>query len=318
MDSEKQDLDMPHNDPTHQPMVAVYMICYNCEAYIAQAIEGVLMQQTNFAVKLFIGDDASTDNTSAICKKYRAQYPEKIELILHANNVGAVQNAQSVYNACLASGAAYIAMCEGDDYWTDALKLQKQVDLLEANPQYALCFHEVNQLHESTKEQHEFFLYTKEFYNTKDVIELGTFIATPSIVFRSNAIQFPNWYFRISFGDTMLILMVSLKGDIVLIRERMAVYRKHEKGMSIEMEANQIQLALESVKLLHYFNLHTNFAHDATIQSVNTATILRFKHFEPYQNTMDTRSIPQKLASPDFWKRKAKEITTGLTNKNKK
>ena len=309
---------MPHNDPTHQPMVAVYMICYNCDAYIAQAIEGVLMQQTDFRVILFIGDDASTDSTASICKSYQAQYPDRIELILHEKNVGAVQNAQSVYKACMASGAAYIAMCEGDDYWTDAHKLQKQVDLLEANPTYAMCFHEAVLLNESTGEEQTYLEYSQVRYNTRDVIALGTFIPTASIVFKTEGFQFPEWYFRISFGDTMLILIASLYGDICLIRKNMAVYRKHQQGMSVEMESNQIQLALESVKLLHYFNLHTNFAYDACIQAANTATLLRFKHYVPYQNTMDTRSLPQKISSADYWQRKAKELKAGLKTKSGK
>lgn len=299
---------MPHNDPAHTPTVAVYMICYNCEAYIAQAIEGVLMQQTHFAVKLFIGDDASTDNTAGICKSYQAQYPDRIELIQHPKNVGAVQNAQSVYKACFSSGAAYIAMCEGDDYWTDPLKLQKQVNLLDANPQYALCFHEAVLLNMQKGALETYAQYHQDVYATKEVLQIGAFVPTLSIVFRTAGFQFPDWYFKVSIGDIALVLMNSLKGDIVLLREKMGVYRKHEKGMSIEMEANQIQLSLESVKLLHYFNLHTQFKYDHIIQEVNTATLYRMKHFVAYQNTSDTRPLRQKLVSPDFWRRKIREL----------
>ena len=299
---------MPLANENTTPMVAVYMICYNCEAYIAQAIEGVLNQQADFAIKLFIGDDASTDGTSSICKMYQARFPQHIELLLHPANIGAVNNAKAVYEACLSSGARYIAMCEGDDYWTDPLKLQKQVNLLEANPQFALCFHEIMQLQEDTKEIKEFYSYTKELYNTSDVIRLGTFIATPSIVFKAEYLQFPSWYFRTSFGDTALILMISLGGDIILIREKMGVYRKHEKGMSLQMEADQVQLALETIKLLHYFNLHTQLKFDKPIQETNTATLLRLRHFVPYQNVSDTRSLLKKIRATDFWRRKIREI----------
>lgn len=309
---------MPHNEPSHSPLLAVYMICYNCEAYIAQAIEGVLMQQTDFVVKLFIGDDASTDNTAGICKKYQAQYADRIELILHPKNVGAVQNAQSVYKACLASGAAYIAMCEGDDFWTDALKLQKQVNLLEANPQYAMCFHEAELLNESTGEYLTYTTYAQDVYDTEAVIKTGAFVPTLSIVFRTKGFHFPDWYFHISIGDIALILMVSLQGDVVLMREKMGVYRWHDKGMSKQLEANQIELALASIKLLHYFNLHTNFAYDATIQAANTATLQQLKHSSTYQNSSDNRSIPQKISSPDFWQRKAKELKAVLKTKSGK
>ena len=96
MDLAKQDLGMPlQQDNIHAPLVAVYMVAYNCEKYIAQAIDGVLMQETNFNYKLFIGDDCSTDGTAAICKKYRDQYPDKISLIIQSVNKGAVQNAKA-------------------------------------------------------------------------------------------------------------------------------------------------------------------------------------------------------------------------------
>jgi hypothetical protein len=230
--------------------------------------------------------------------------------------VGAVQNAQSVYNACLVSGAAYIAMCEGDDYWTDAQKLQKQVDLLEANPQYALCFHEAVLLNETTGKEQPYASYAQEVYNTEAVLKTGAFVPTLSIVFRTKGLQFPDWYFRISIGDIALILMVSLQGDVVLMREKMGVYRWHDKGMSKQLEANQIQLALESVKLLHYFNLHTNFAYDTTIQAANAARLYQLKHSVSYQNSSDNRSLPQKISSPNFWQRKAKELKAGLKSKN--
>jgi len=308
MDLEKRDLDMPSGNNAAGPLVAVYMICYNCEAYIAQAIEGVLMQQTDFTIRLFIGDDASTDGTVGICKAYQARFPEQIELLLHPVNIGAVNNAKTVYHACLASGAAYIAMCEGDDYWTDPLKLQKQVTLLNENPQYALCFHEVFQLNEATGEETPYLSYAKDIYTTEDILNIGTFIPTVSILVRTKVMQFPNWYYRISFGDALLILMASLKGYIVLLREKMGVYRKHSGGISTGMQVDVLESALESIKLYHYFNLYTRFAYDDIIQQVNTATLYRWKHFVPYRNTRDTRPLWQKIRAHDFWLRKLREI----------
>lgn len=294
--------------PDTQPMVAVWMVTYNHEAYIAQAIEGVLMQQTNFAVQLFIGDDASTDATTSICKAYQEKHPEKITLLQHPENIGSIQNAKSVYEACLNSGAKYMAMCEGDDYWTNTQKLQKQVDLLEAHPQYSLCFHDAWLLMNKSGTMHEYAAYPQDTYDTVAVLIKGAFIPTLSIVCRVEGLNFPNWFSRTSIGDIAFVLMNSLQGDIILLREKMGVYRKHEKGVSVEMEANQIQLSLESVKLLHYFNLHTQFEYDHIIQEVNKATLYRMKHFVAYQNTSDTRPLRQKLVSPDFWRRKIREL----------
>jgi glycosyltransferase involved in cell wall biosynthesis len=114
------------------------MITYNHENYIRQAIEGVLMQQTTFPIELIIGEDRSKDNTRMICQDYQLKYPDKIRLFLPESNLGMIQNFRSTLQA---STGKYIAICEGDDYWTDPLKLQKQVDFLESNEEYSVCFH---------------------------------------------------------------------------------------------------------------------------------------------------------------------------------
>ncbi len=118
------------------PVVSVYMITYNHGNFIAQAIEGVLMQQTNFSVELVIGEDCSTDNTRQVCLEYKEKYPDRIKLVLSEKNLGVGKNGLNTFAACLGK---YIAICEGDDYWTDPLKLQKQVDFLESHPDYTIC-----------------------------------------------------------------------------------------------------------------------------------------------------------------------------------
>ena len=118
------------------PFISVVMLAYNHEKYIIQAIEGVLMQQTTFPFELIIGEDCSTDNTRQICIEYREKYPDIIRLLLPENNLGVVQNSN---NTIAATRGKYMAFCEGDDYWTDPLKLQKQVDFLESNPDYSIC-----------------------------------------------------------------------------------------------------------------------------------------------------------------------------------
>ena len=113
------------------PLVAVYMITYNHENYIAQAIDSVLTQKTTFPIKIFIGEDCSTDRTAAICLKYKEKNPGKIEVTFNKQNIGPKNNAKQIFQACFVSGAKYIAMLEGDDYWTDPNKLQLQADFLE-------------------------------------------------------------------------------------------------------------------------------------------------------------------------------------------
>jgi glycosyltransferase involved in cell wall biosynthesis len=116
-------------------LVSVCMITYNHQSFIAKAIDGVMMQETNFRYELILSDDCSTDNTREICKLYHSKYPDKIKLLLPESNIGVIKNSLGTLRACTGK---YIAICEGDDYWTDALKLQKQVDFMEANPEYGM------------------------------------------------------------------------------------------------------------------------------------------------------------------------------------
>lgn len=125
------------------------MITYNHAPFIAQAIEGVLMQQVNFPFELVIGEDCSTDDTRSICVSYQQRYPEIIKLRIPEHNLGMVANGKENHKAC---AGKYIAICEGDDYWTDPLKLQKQVDFLENHPDYSLCCHKFIILDEHKKE----------------------------------------------------------------------------------------------------------------------------------------------------------------------
>ena len=118
-----------------EPLVSVKMLTYNHELYIGQAIQGVLQQKTNFPFELVIGEDCSTDSTREIVFDYQKKYPDIIMVITSDKNVGANKNSKRTTKACRGK---YIAFCEGDDYWTDPYKLHKQVDFLEANPDYGM------------------------------------------------------------------------------------------------------------------------------------------------------------------------------------
>lgn len=128
-------------------MVSIILITYNHEKYISKAIESILQQKTTFDTELLIGEDCSTDNTREITKEYQKRNPEKIKLITSTKNVGFIQNELRVLKNCKGK---YIAFCEGDDYWTDPYKLQKQVDFLEQNPDYGLVHGDVNIYNQET------------------------------------------------------------------------------------------------------------------------------------------------------------------------
>lgn len=117
------------------PQISICMITYNHENYLGQAIESIIMQKTDYKIELVIGEDNSTDATRTICEKYAKVYPQLVRLLPSEKNLGISQNFTRTLGACTGK---YLAFCEGDDYWTDPYKLQKQVNFLEANPEYGL------------------------------------------------------------------------------------------------------------------------------------------------------------------------------------
>lgn len=127
------------------PLVSIPMLTYNHEKYIAQAIESVLKQKTDFPFELVIGEDCSTDGTRAIIEAYAQRYPDQIKVVTSAANVGALANNIRTAKAC---NGKYMATLEGDDFWNDELKLQKQVNFLESNAEFGLVHSDVNHLNE--------------------------------------------------------------------------------------------------------------------------------------------------------------------------
>lgn len=211
------------------PLVSVWMITYNQEEFIAQAIESVLMQKTSFDYEIIIGEDFSKDNTRNICAEYQKKFPDKIKLLFSKKNIGMTANAIRVFDACKGK---YIALLEGDDCWTDPCKLQKQVDFLEANPQIAGCFHDVINVDENTKTIKEnYYKSLKSVYTQQDCITwMGGAYATCSLVFCSTAIKdIPKWTFK-CMSDYVLDILITEHGDIAYIPANMGAYRIHKGG----------------------------------------------------------------------------------------
>lgn len=212
------------------PMLSVCIITYNQEKYIAQTLDGILMQQTNFNVEVVIGEDCSTDNTKNIILQYAAQYPGKIKLLSRTQNFGVRKNFEQTLLACTGK---YIAICEGDDYWTDNNKLQKQVDFLEANEDYKICFHNTAIVYEDTGKTDN--ANKPDQPATTSMIDLidHWYMMTCSMVFRNEVKVFPKWFTKAFNTDYALqMLIVGNGGKIGYLPDVMAVYRKHSEGES--------------------------------------------------------------------------------------
>ena len=226
-----------------EPLVSIAMLAYNHEKYISQAIDSILMQETNFDYKIIIAEDYSTDRTRQIIRKYQEKYPNKFKLILQNSNAGVNQN-----NLDLLSNleGKYIAALEGDDYWTGPLKLQKQVDFLEANPEYGLCCHNVQQLNTFDNSKSTIIPNLKDDadISLQDYV-LSNTTATCSIMFRADCF-FPikQWFKQLPFGDLGLILTVLKASNqkAHVLKDVMGVYRIHEKGIHGNLHKNNKRL----------------------------------------------------------------------------
>ena len=221
-----------------QPLVAIRCITYNHEPYIRDALEGFVMQRTDFPVVAIVHDDASTDGTAAIIREYAEKYPDLILPIYESENQYSKRDGSlnRIMNAaCEATGARYIAMCEGDDYWTDPLKLQKQVDFLESHPDYSMCFHNAIEHWEDGKiTDHLFAELERRDYDYKE-LGSGWRVPTASAIIRKEIFDSELYKKAVGckdfiYGDILIWLTAIEYGKVYCIGETMSVYRRHIGG----------------------------------------------------------------------------------------
>lgn len=211
-------------------LVAIHCLVYNHEPYLRDCFEGFVMQKTNFRFVAIVHDDCSTDHSVDIIREYEAKYPDIFRPIYETENqyskpdgsLGRIMNA-----AIDATGAKYMAMCEGDDYWTDPYKLQKQVDYMEAHPECSMCFHRVQILDELSHELQPDFLEDVPY--SKDGLRLaqGNYIHFVSVMFRKNGSVDEKYakVGRISMGDQILYHLYAEVGHFKKLPDIMGVYR---------------------------------------------------------------------------------------------
>ena len=230
------------------PTVSVCCITYNQERFLTQAVESVLMQETDFAVELVIGEDCSTDGTRAIALAYEQRYPGRIRVLTPDTNLGIMRNLMATFAACQGE---YIAFLEGDDYWTDPTKLQRQVDALRANGNCALCCHDAEIFFDADSDRTLVFSQhvaphalpppsenASALQLTQlDLARAGWIIPSASLLFRASSMPqpLPAWFAGVYSGDYTLHLLSTRWGPALYLPRVMARYRQHDQSVSSTM-----------------------------------------------------------------------------------
>lgn len=252
-------------------IVAIKCLVYNHEKYLRQTLEGFVMQKTNFPFYAVVHDDASTDSSPEIIREYAEKYPYIIHPIYEKENQYSKHDgslACIVHAAC--SNAKYVACCEGDDYWTDPLKLQKQVDFLESHPDYSMCFHTAIQHWEDGRKPDEVFRQIEDREYTGEELFKTWTAATASVMLRRSVIE-SDIYKRARqnkkfiYGDIITWLSAAHEGKVWGMSDVMSVYRRQETGAvfhySIDREIRHAYHCLEIYKVFgtEFKSLSKNF-----------------------------------------------------------
>lgn len=282
-------------------LVSVRLMTYNHENYILSALENANSQLTSARFEIIIGDDFSTDSTAHLIESYIMSNTTLNELNylkrgdsykVKRRKEGRLYNFVNILDNCRGK---YIALLDGDDYWIDERKLQKQVDFLEANPRFAICFspvHIVDQQGQLIEISNQDTLSETTY---KDLLK-GNYLNTPSVMIRRDALpdQLPEWINKMPMGDWPLLLLASMNGDIKMLNEPLAAYRIHDKGvwsthtsfqkLLVGFKARRILLA-ELPKKAHSILLHSIVGNALYISSYyrdNGARVLALRYFLLY------------------------------------
>ncbi|MDN5307379.1 MAG: hypothetical protein PWP16_742 [Eubacteriaceae bacterium] len=259
------------------PLVSISCITYNHENFIRDAIEGFLMQRTTFPVEILIHDDASTDKTAEIVREYEQKFPQLIKPIYQTENqYSKGKKISATYNYPRAKGK-YIALCEGDDYWTDPLKLQKQVDFMEANPEYGMCYTSFNILFNSTgkviqnaaKSLHN--IYPMKYSNQEEFIIKKGYVCPPSWLFLRSLLMQYNPINCACDGSFCMFSFFMSKTKVYFLNDVTCTYRvlknsaSHSRVPLIDYQRRKDLLELQ-FQLVDQYNLSDNIKQKCKFQ----------------------------------------------------
>jgi len=257
-----------------KPIVTVLCTTYNHEKYIEDAIEGFLIQETNFPFEIIIHDDASTDKTAQIVREYEAKYPLLIKGIYQTKNRWSqgLKNGEILYPM---SKGEYIALCEGDDYWTDAKKLQVQIDEMKKYPNVSISFHSAYELKDRKVGK---ILANRandnKIFTTSEVISgYGDFCPTASLIVNKKVMKhLPYWYYsEAPVGDYFIQIFTSISGGALYINKIMSIYRVGETGgwsHSQKQFSNMLNFVNKMTKSLEFLNSDLEYKYTSEINYI--------------------------------------------------
>lgn len=243
--------------------VSVWMTAYNHEKYLAQCLDSVLGQKTNFDFEIILGEDCSTDRTREIAIEYKNRFPEKIKLFLPQQNLGMMEMDIATWKLCTGE---YIALLNGDDYWTDEYKLQTQADFLDANTDAVMCFHQARVVNETDGSSFEtVYLEPGDTMPVESLLLGYNPVMTPTAMIR-NVVDPPEWYADMPYGDMTLYFLLAEKGKIKYIDKLMSVYRIHSNG---QWQGDSVMNnLLKDIKFYNVLNEKMNFKFDTFIKKI--------------------------------------------------
>lgn len=253
-----------------KPLVDVNLITYNHEKFVARAIDSVLEQKTDFDYRIIIGDDCSTDQTQSIIIDYARQHPERIEPMLVLKHRGIINKDRVGIEVLKLSTAKYVALLDGDDYWTDPNKLQTQVDFLETHPECSVCFHNAEMFYDDGSKPPVNLRPPdqKEISTVEDV--LAGMVPLPcTALFHNRLLVLPEYFYKVTNADWMMFALLAERGCVGYINKVMAAYRMHPEG--IWSKRNRRQRLKEHINTYQTMNEHLKFKYSGIISNRITA-----------------------------------------------
>lgn len=236
------------------PILSVCIITYNHNLFLRQAIDSVIMQEANYSFEIVVADDDSKDGTTNIVLEYQRLYPEILKVLLSKDNLGKHTNngRLNMIRSMRFSRGKYIALLEGDDYWTDPHKLQQQLDFLELHNEYSGVFHDTMRYTEGDINEFKPWREHKNKldFNLHDIISPLTQIHTSSFMFRKqNILKLPEFFLNTQSGDIPLFVLSALYGPFRRIPEFMSVYRKNSLSMTNSPQTRGYNLNLYRIQM---------------------------------------------------------------------